>query len=168
MRPEQIKNVAVLSGRGGNGRLNSSIPQIIERFATAAIDVFGNVDTCTSAAKVKFHGFSPENREFIERADVVVTNCGLNAIAELLHLKKTVVAVPEERPYKEQLQFCGELVKHKLVCPIDVALNRDDSEILASVKDPEAYLGKGRLENFIGLLIHTDKVWDFNTKNVYQ
>lgn len=159
LKPESIKNVVIISGGGGHKNLEASLLKISQRFKNARIDLFGDFKTGEIPSIITVHGYHQDLHEFIRKADVVVANCGLNTISELLHLQKVIIAIPEDRPYQEQEVLYKKLVEHKLACPLEQALELQDEQILETTINPEAYLNTDAVNNFVQELVQNRKIW---------
>ncbi len=59
-------------------------------------------------------GHVPDPRSILQAADLVVGSCGLGTVAELATLGKRFIAVPEPRPFDEQIHLAGALTAHGL------------------------------------------------------
>lgn len=127
---EEVNNILVISGGGGNERLLQAINILLERFASAEIKVIGMPDEHFNNFRIKNCGYVQNFQNLIEQADLVVANCGLNSVTEILQAKKAFVAIPEERPYEEQETTASHLYQHDLAIDPNSIVELEDSEIL--------------------------------------
>tara|TARA_B100000953_G_scaffold297388_1_gene292113 strand:+ start:4042 stop:5100 length:1059 start_codon:yes stop_codon:yes gene_type:complete len=127
---EEVKNILVISGGGGNERLLNAINVLPERFISAEIRVIGMPKESFSSARIKNCGYVQNFQNLLEEADLVVANCGLNSVTEILQAKKAFVAIPEERPYREQETTATHLYETDLAIDLNSLFDLEDSEIL--------------------------------------
>lgn len=87
-----------ISGFGGSQPMDFS--SLSNRYKIYNIGPQG--DCCCHSEMVGI-GVVESTRAYIEHANVVVAACGSNTISEIISLGRPFVAVPEERPYREQI-----------------------------------------------------------------
>ncbi|WP_031428565.1 hypothetical protein [Flavimarina sp. Hel_I_48] len=160
IKPKEIKNIVVLSGKGGNDKLLSLYPFIKNRFKESRLHFFNGCEVVHVEGNSTYHPHTSEIEDWINNADAVITSCGLNTISELLYLKKTILSVAEERPYDEQIIFQEQLEARGLVCSLEWALDKSDIDILGSTVDPSAYLNNNLLTAFLKLADDKSHIWD--------
>ncbi|MGB3775039.1 MAG: hypothetical protein WA951_07245 [Leeuwenhoekiella sp.] len=161
---KRLDTIAVLSGSGGNLGLTAILPRLFKRFRHSKIDVFGDYKEMNISETVQYHGHRSDIYEYLKNADAIVTSCGLNTISELLHLKKTIIAIAEERPYQEQVCFLEQLIKEGLVSTTAFAMENSDAAILNSIKDPSRFVGEEQLKFFLEILSENENIWELNLK----
>lgn len=108
----QIEKITVLSGNGGNEKLHNSIPLLLERFADARITLLGRYPKKYNDKRLNYKGFIGDTQSEINNSDLVVANCGLNTVSELTQFPIPYVAIPEHRPFSEQITM-AELLYSK-------------------------------------------------------
>lgn len=127
---EGVNNILVISGGGGNERLLQAIDLLPERFTSAEIKVIGMPEEIFNISRIRNCGYVQNFQNLLEQADLVVANCGLNSVTEILQAKKAFVAIPEDRPYNEQETTATHLYQHDLAIDPNSIFELDDSEIL--------------------------------------
>lgn len=127
---EEVNNILVISGGGGNERLLQAMDILPERFASAEINVIGMPEKNFTNARIRNCGYVQKFQNLLEEADLVVANCGLNSVTEILQAKKAFVVIPEERPYQEQETTANHLYQNGLAVDLDSLFDLEDSEIL--------------------------------------
>lgn len=150
---EVVKNILVISGGGGNDRLLKALPVLSKRFPSAEIKMIGMPEASFKHPRLKNCGYIQDFRQLLEQADLVVANCGLNSVTEILQARKAFVAIPEERPYEEQETTAARLYEHRLAVDLHSLFNLDDSEIMEQnqwVVDDELRALKKLKSNLIG------------------
>ena len=125
-----IENITVISGKGGNENLKKSLPDIFRRFKNANFKVLGEFEEPTEFSNVQYKGFVEDLNSYLSESDLVVANCGMNTVSEIVLLKKPFLAIPEKRPFKEQTSLAMKLVQNGLALDIKMIKQMPDSEIL--------------------------------------
>ena len=127
---EKIDNLTVISGKGGNENLRKSLPAIVRRFRNATITVLGEFERQPEFPNVQYKGFVEDINAYLSHSDLIVANCGMNTVSEIVRLKKPFLAIPEKRPFKEQTSMAFHLVQNGLALDIEEINQMPDSEIL--------------------------------------
>lgn len=124
-----IKNVVVLSGKGGNEELLKALSRLQKRFHYSEINVYGAEDLRLQQGNLRFKKPTINLLKTLERADLIVANCGLNLTSEILETGKPFLSIPETRPFNEQEYMHAFLMRNKLALDLDYIENNDDSTI---------------------------------------
>jgi len=125
-----INNILVISGGGGNQKLVQAIKVLPERFPSAEIKVIGMPKERFEDQRIINCGYLRNFDNLLKETDLVVANCGLNAVTEILQSQVPYVAIPEDRPYQEQQATAKFLYKEQLAVSFDSLFTLNDSEIL--------------------------------------
>ena len=94
--PSNGNRVLVLGGAGGDGSV--VLPELPGR-------------TVTTLGPANW---TPDPWAALCAADVVVTHCGLGALADVAAARKPAVVVPQRRPFDEQFATAAQLAEHRL------------------------------------------------------
>jgi hypothetical protein len=127
---DKIERMVVISGKGGNENLHKFLPVLLERFPYAQIKVLGEFKEQHSSPKLEYAGFVDQPEVEINKAQVVVANCGLNTVSELTGIPIPFIAIPEDRPFEEQKFMQRALVKLQLAVDPEKLFELNDKEIL--------------------------------------
>lgn len=132
-RPTGRPILLYIQGFGGNEPIY--LENLHENFD---IYLIGPESDCYEHSGIMHLGVVDCIRTFIEHADVVVASCGANMTSEILTLKKKFVAVPEIRPYVEQVSMAKSL--QKAGWAVDFSSCKSLSEAVESLRDLEGIL----------------------------
>lgn len=132
----KIDKITVLSGKGGNENLQNSIPFLLDRFTEAQIALLGEYNETLENDRLDYNGFINDPETEIHNSDLVVANCGLNTVSELLQLQIPYVAIPEHRPFEEQEAMAEMLHRKGLALKLDQLSWLTDQEILNCKRIP--------------------------------
>lgn len=132
---DRIDRVTVISGKGGNERLENSLPLIINRFKNSSIHVLGEFKKELMHSNIRYEGFVNDLEDYLLKSDLIIANCGMNTISELLQIKKPYLAIPEDRPFGEQQFMASRLVHNGLALNLSMISKIDDATILEFPKD---------------------------------
>lgn len=100
-RAGEIRRITVLHGSGGGGLTRSTLSSLRQAVPDAEVTVLGGPEGT----------WVDDPWPFLQRADVVVTHAGQNAIAEVAASRTPAVAVALPRPFDEQRYLLGALCR---------------------------------------------------------
>ncbi|MCM4154965.1 glycosyltransferase [Gramella sp. AN32] len=120
-----IQKIVIMSGNGGNAELERAIEKVALRFPKAQIQLLGKFAVNSRIPNVHSLGFVNNVQDYLQKADLIIANCGLNTISEIIHLNKPYLAIPEARPFSEQDEMC------KILARLGYAINLKDLSILS-------------------------------------
>jgi len=126
---KHVQNVTVLSGKGGNEQLLSCLPKIQKRFSYSEINIYGAEEFPKKNGNINYRNATSNIRDALQKADLVVANCGLNLTSEILETGKPFLSIPEVRPFGEQEYMHAFLRKNKLAIDIDFIEDNEDCTI---------------------------------------
>ena len=114
-------SVAILTGKGGTSINVEFIEYVASQCQSWTFDIIGiDVPELDSVrANVIFHGPIPDPYELLSKAEIVIGNTGHNTVMEMASLNKRFIAIPEDRPFEEQLDKAGLLEKAGLATVIN-------------------------------------------------
>ncbi|WP_282019022.1 glycosyltransferase family protein [Salegentibacter mishustinae] len=124
-----IKNVVVLSGKGGNKELLKAIPCLQKRFHYSEINVYGAKENPAHTGNLSFRKSTTNFLKTLYEADLIVANCGLNLTSEIIETEKPFLSIPELRPFNEQEYMHAYLLRNKLALDLDFIEKHDDKTI---------------------------------------
>ena len=127
---QSISDIAVISGMGGNENLETHLPYLVNRFPNARFHLCGNFNTAFDHPKVIRHGYVTNLDRKLQECDLIIANCGLNTVSELLQIPKPFLVIPEDRPFGEQEFMASVLVNKKLALDMEMVIDFTDAEIL--------------------------------------
>lgn len=133
---KKIDKITVLSGKGGNENLQNSIPFLLRRFPEAQIGLLGEYNEILDNDSLDYKGFINDPETEIHNSDLVVSNCGLNTVSEVIQLQIPYVSIPEHRPFEEQQIMAEILHRKELAFNLDQLSFLSDKEILNSKRIP--------------------------------
>ena len=172
---EKIENITVISGKGGNENLRKSLPDIVRRFKNANFNVFGDFEGQTEFPNVQYKGFVEDIKSYLSDSDLIIANCGMNTVSEILLLKKPFMAIPEKRPFEEQTSMALNLVQNGLALDIEMIKQIPDSEILnfpkSTIKDSSMDLETFKIllmQNLKALPTIPQKFREFKRSKTYE
>jgi GT2 family glycosyltransferase len=116
-------NVTVISGNGGNDKLDAALGKLANKFPSKEFTVLGNFKNKLKRPNVKYFGFVNSPESYLVQSDLIVSNCGLNSTSELLSLGIPCLFIAEQRPFDEQLFMCKQLQKKNLVLSLNQVLS---------------------------------------------
>ncbi|MFV8224323.1 hypothetical protein [Christiangramia aquimixticola] len=131
---EEVTSIVVISGKGGNENLNKYLPLLLDRFLSAHIKVLGIFEEQHCSSRLEFAGFVDKPEVEINKAQLVVANCGLNTVSELTGIPVPFIAIAEKRPYEEQKIMQKALVNLDLAIDPQKIFELSDKEILSYTK----------------------------------
>lgn len=111
---EQPQNILVIQGKGGNSFSMDSLNKLEQQFPTAKITLIGEYTDVQSTSQTTVEGFVNQPLRYIKTADLIISACGSNTVSLLLNMNVKFIALPEVRPYDEQLEFARQLEKNNL------------------------------------------------------
>ncbi|KGE12297.1 glycosyltransferase [Sphingobacterium deserti] len=100
---QQKKNIAIFIGKGG-----SSIDQhLISRLqasldASYTVHVIGDAPSASGSENIIIHGHLDDPTPILNLCAVIVCNAGHNTIMEMGSLRKRIICIPADRPFREQ------------------------------------------------------------------
>lgn len=104
--PTENLSVAVLTGSGGTSIDLQFICYLARHCSNWNFDVIGlpKPETKDLPENIIFHGHLQDPLELLISASVVIGNAGHNTVMEMAALNKRFIAIPEDRPFDEQIQ----------------------------------------------------------------
>ena len=104
--PDKGFTVAVLTGSGGTSIDLRLICYLARHCSNWNFDVIGlpKPETKDLPENIMFHGHLQDPLELLVSASVVIGNAGHNTVMEMASLNKRFIAIPEDRPFDEQIQ----------------------------------------------------------------
>ena len=147
-----LERISVISGRGGNENLEQSIPLVLNRFKDAGMHIFGEFSNRLEHPNIEYKGFVDDLEKHLAKSDLIVANCGMNTISELLQIQKPLLIIPENRPFKEQEFMALKLVQNGLAFNLEMIHKMNDSEAL---QFPKGFieLDRKKIEIFKNLVV---------------
>jgi UDP:flavonoid glycosyltransferase YjiC (YdhE family) len=103
-----------LQGFGGSTVAHRYIKELAEHFPKQEIVVVGPSEQQYTAANLRYTGTVPSIAPYVRGAELVFGACGSNTTAELATLGAPFIAIPEERPFKEQEHLAEALERQGL------------------------------------------------------
>ncbi len=125
----QLLNITVITGNGGNESVTAYLPLIIQRFPLAKINILGSFSSSNNTPNVRYRGFVKNVTDYMHQSDLVIANCGLGLVSNVLTSGKPFCAIPEERPFGEQEDTFNALLNQHLIVSIHNVLHSSDSEL---------------------------------------
>lgn len=111
--------VLILTGRGGTMLTSDLLTTICLQNCSYKFTVVG-ADNLIKLDNVRQIDFENELEGLIENHDVVISSCGINLTAEILSIKNKFIAIPEYRPFKEQVDIMDGLIRNHLAVKLDI------------------------------------------------
>lgn len=104
--PAENLTVAVLTGSGGTSIDLQFICYLARHCSIWNVDVIGlpKPEAINLPENIMFHGHLQDPLEFLISASVVIGNAGHNTVMEMASLNKRFIAIPEDRPFGEQIE----------------------------------------------------------------
>ncbi|WP_143960511.1 glycosyltransferase [Litoribacter populi] len=128
---KEINTVAVISGKGGNENLKANLPKIFERFKDSRIDIYGlGLPNGQHDDNIRLVDYVEGFQQVLKDSDLIIGNCGLNTVSEILGSRKPFLSIAEERPFDEQYNMMKFLVQYDLSVNLMDAYGMTDQEIL--------------------------------------
>lgn len=137
-----LKNVCVISGKGGNEKLLRSLPKLQKRFSYSEINVYGAQVPSRQRGNLNFRKSAPNIMKTLQDADIIVANCGLNLTSEIIETGKPFLSIPENRPFGEQEYMHAFLLRNNLALDLDFVENNNDNTIRNNFPKRQRFLRK--------------------------
>lgn len=109
--------VVVMTGRGGHARTSAQIIEAAAATKNWQWHVIGGIDeegVESSPANVTWHGWVGDPEVYIKASDVLVTAAGHNSVMEAGRERVRMIAIPEDRPFREQERKVAVLDREQL------------------------------------------------------
>ncbi|MCG6158196.1 glycosyl transferase family 28 protein [Rubinisphaera margarita] len=109
--------VVVMTGRGGHARTPSQIVEAARATQDWQWHVIGGIeehDADSSPDNVTWHGWVSNPEVYINACDVLVTAAGHNSVMEAGRDRVRMIAIPEDRPFREQERKVAVLDREQL------------------------------------------------------
>jgi len=111
--------VAIMVGSGGTSIDHNFIQYIAETCPDWHFHIIGKIITKDYPThNTTFHGSLPDPRTLLKTCSIVIGNAGHNTVMEMAALNKKFIAIPEMRPFDEQLAKAEILEDLKLALVI--------------------------------------------------
>jgi len=109
------KLIAIITGKGGTSITTDLIEHIARSCPEWHFQIMGGLTSSTNQQKnVTYLGNIDKPEQILANCTIVIGNAGHNTVMELAALNKRFIAIPEQRPFDEQLVKAGILKKLKL------------------------------------------------------
>jgi hypothetical protein len=109
------KIITCLLGCGENDASLSSIADLAAEFPDHKIFVLGENSSSTHYPNVQYKGFVKDPSLYLKVSEFAVGPCGITSIAEIADLDVNYIAIPENRPFDEQLSLAKTLEEKRLI-----------------------------------------------------
>ena len=113
--PSQRRNVVVLIGHGGSGRTAAEVSAAAAATPEWQWTVVGPLDVAADvpqAANLTFEGVVGEPHRYLKNASVIVGSAGDSVVAEMAMLRCRYIAMPDARPFDEQVTTARALAQY--------------------------------------------------------
>lgn len=101
---EDNRQISILIGNGGTSITSSIIINIASTCPDWHFHILGMVDqTLPKYANLTSYGNIPNPESIIKNCSIVIGNTGHNTVMEVAAMGKRFIAIPEERPFDEQV-----------------------------------------------------------------
>ncbi|WP_412057783.1 hypothetical protein [Bartonella sp. DGB2] len=117
----QEKNLVFVVGRGGHTIAPTQWLELAKQLDDWQIDVLGPVHPQRGGPNnLTFHGWVNDPTAYMARAQVVAGPCGDGLLSDVCALGKPFIALPQRRPYEEQLDKARQLAARgaAVVCEV--------------------------------------------------
>lgn len=109
-----MHRILVVQGSGGHSFDSKAYRSLRNDFPRSIISTLGRYDFGHMDDLHNDYGYVDDISPYVNEANLVVAGCGSNTVSELLSLNKKFIALPEKRPYAEQLCIANALEKNQL------------------------------------------------------
>ncbi|TDS13280.1 glycosyltransferase [Sphingobacterium paludis] len=116
---EQDKHIAILIGKGGSSLDENFIKHLQASLDSSyTIHVMGEISMEQALENVVMHGHLANPTSILQVCGVVICNAGHNCIMEMGSLRKRIICIPAERPFREQESKAAHLQRLNLAIVI--------------------------------------------------
>ncbi|MGB5943362.1 MAG: glycosyltransferase [Leeuwenhoekiella sp.] len=108
--------LTIIQGFGGQQNTDWVLQKALQTFPDKTILVVGPVAQNVQHPNIKYVGVVPSVAPYIKKSQILIASCGTNLVNDIMRQGKKFLAIPEDRPYEEQLNYAGLLQQKGIAC----------------------------------------------------